>query len=91
MIDVPTTKPKKWKPWTMEQARAFIEASPVPMEEAEPTQIIAVSDVMELSDGRLGAIVVERSEGALDAVYITLENQGDRWLVAELIDFAPAE
>jgi hypothetical protein len=74
----------------MEDARAFLE-TPMPMEEAEPSQIIAVSDVMELSDGRLGAIVVERSEGALDAVYITLENQGDRWLIAELIDFAPAE
>lgn len=76
---------------TAEQARAFIEASPVPEPMDEPDQIISVSDVMELSDGRLGAIIVDRSMGQQDAVYVILEQQGDRWLVDEIIDFVPAE
>ena len=76
---------------TMEDARAFLEAPPMAEEGAEATEIISVSDVMELSDGRLGAIVVERTAGVLDAVYVIFENQGDRWLVAEIIDFAPIE
>jgi hypothetical protein len=76
---------------TVEQARAFIEASPVPEPMAEPDQIISVSDVMELSDGRLGAIVVDRSLGQQDAVYVILEQQGGRWLVDEIIDFAVRE
>ena len=76
----------------MEDARAFLEGRPMPDGgRPSPSQIISVSDVMELSDGRLGAIVVERSEGRLDAVYIMPGAQGDRWLIAELIDFAPAE
>ncbi len=76
---------------TMEDARAFIEASLVPESMDEPDQIISVSDVMELSDGRLGAIIVDRSMGQQDAVYVILEQQGDRWLVDEIIDFAPVE
>ncbi|MBA2596053.1 MAG: hypothetical protein H0V00_05435 [Chloroflexia bacterium] len=76
---------------TMEDARTFLEASPVPEVMAEPDQIIAVTDVMELSDGRLGAIVVDRSAGQQDAVYVIFENRGDRWLVAEIIDFAPVD
>jgi hypothetical protein len=76
---------------TAEEARAFIEASPVPETMDEPDQIVSVSDVMELSDGRLGAIIVDRSMGQQDAVYVILEQQGDRWLVDEIIDFAPVE
>jgi hypothetical protein len=37
-----------------------------------------------------GAIAIEHSEGGLEAVYITLEQQDGRWIVAEVIDFAPA-
>jgi hypothetical protein len=75
---------------SMEDARAFIEASPEPEAMGEQSQIVSISDVMELSDGRIGAIVVESVGGQQDAVYAIFENQGDRWVVDELIDFAPA-
>jgi hypothetical protein len=57
--------------------------------EAAAGQIVAVTDVMELADGRVGAIAVERSEGGIDSVFLILERDGDRLLADELIDFAP--
>jgi hypothetical protein len=74
---------------SMEDARAFLEGPPMP-EEGGSTEIVSVSDVMQLNDGRLGAIAIEHSEGGLEAVYITLEQQDGRWIVAEVIDFASA-
>ena len=76
---------------SMEDARAFIETPPAPEAMGEQSQIVAISDVMELSDGRVGAIVVESVGGQQDAVYAIFERQGDQWVVDELIDFAPAE
>jgi hypothetical protein len=75
---------------SMEDARAFLEATPMP-EEGEASQIVAITDVMELSDGRVGAIVVESLAGQQDAVYAIFAQEGDRWLVDEIIDFAPVE
>jgi hypothetical protein len=45
---------------------------------------------MDLSDGQLGAIVVENATGP-DAVYVIFANEDGRWLVDEIIDFVPAE
>ena len=81
-----------------EEAEAFLAAPLEELEEAgeEPVggeaaagQIVAVTDVMELADGRVGALAVERSEGRLDTVFLVLERDGDRLLADELIDFAP--
>jgi hypothetical protein len=81
-----------------EEAEAFLAAPMEELEEAgeepvggeaEAGQIVAVTDVMELADGRVGAIAVERSEGRLDSVFLVLERDGDRLLADELIDFAP--
>jgi hypothetical protein len=81
-----------------EEAEAFL-AAPLEMleeEGEEPVggeaaagQIVAVTDVMELPDGRVGAIAVERSEGGIDSVFLILERDGDRLLADELIDLAP--
>ncbi len=79
-----------------EEAEAFLA---VPMEEATPagepvggevteSQIVAVTDVMALTDGRVGAFVVTREEGQLDTVFIALEREGDRLLADELVEFA---
>jgi len=81
-----------------EEAEAFL-AGGLP-EEATPeggaaggdvpeSQIVAVTDVMELEDGRVGAFVVTREAGELDTVYLTFEREGDRLLADELVDFAP--
>lgn len=48
-----------------------------------------MTDVMELADGRVGAIAIERSAGQLDSVFLILERDGNRLLADELIDFAP--
>ena len=81
-----------------EEAEAFLAAPMEELEEAgeEPVggeaaagQIVAVTDVMELADGRVGAIAVERSENQIDSVFLVLERDGDRLLADELIDFAP--
>ena len=75
---------------TMEDVRAFLEATPMPEALGEPSQIVAISDVMQLSDGRIGAIVVESVGGQQDSVFAIFEHQGDRWVVDEIIDFAPS-
>ena len=75
---------------TVEEARAFLEAAPeAGMEGAGDERLIAITDVMDLGDGRVGAFVVDESGGQLDTVYAILERQGDRLLVGEIIDFAP--
>lgn len=75
---------------TAEDARSFLEATPVAgMEGDVEEMVIAITDVMDLGDGRVGAFVVDESGGQLDTVYAIFERQGDRLLVDEIIDFAP--
>ena len=75
---------------TVEDARAFLEATPAAgMEGDEEERVIAITDVMDLGDGRIGAFVVDESGGQLDTVYAIFERQDDRLLVDEIIDFAP--
>ena len=86
-----------------EEAEAFLtggfpkEATPVATPEGEPvggeaagSQIVAVTDVMELADGRVGAFVVTREAGEFGTAYVVFEREGDRLLADELIEFAPA-
>ena len=44
---------------------------------------------MDLSDGRVGAFVVDESGGPLDTVYAIFERQKNRLPLDELFDFAP--
>ena len=75
---------------TAEDARAFLEATPeAGMEGDGEETVIAITDVMDLGDGRIGAFVVDESAGELDTVYAIFERQDDRLLVDEIIDFAP--
>ncbi len=75
---------------TAEEARAFLEMTPeAGMEGDGQERVIAITDVMDLGDGRIGAFVVDESGGQLDTVYAIFERQEDRWLVDEIIDFAP--
>jgi len=75
---------------TVEDARAFLEVTPAAgMEIAEEESVIAITDVMDLGDGRIGAFVVDESGGQLDTVYAIFARQDDRLLVDEIIDFAP--
>ncbi len=71
-----------------EEVRAFLEATPEAGAAGEAGVIVAISDVMLLEDGRVGAFVVDRTEGRLSTVYAIFEQQGDRWLADEVIEFA---
>ena len=72
-----------------EDARAFLAATPQPEAEGAAGEIVAVTDVMDLGGGRVGAFVVEHSEGEFDTAYAIFEGQGDRWLIDVIVDFAP--
>jgi hypothetical protein len=74
---------------SVEEARAFLEAPPeAGMEGNAGDTVIAITDVMDLGDGRVGAFVVDQSGVQLDTVYAIFERQVDRWLADEIIDFA---
>ncbi len=76
---------------TVEEARGFLEATPMPESEGDVGQIVAVTDVMDLSDGRVGAFIVDGSEGQLDTVYVIFVREGDRLLADELFDFVAVD
>ena len=66
-------------------ARAVLEH---PEPQQEDVRILAIADVMELGDGRVGAFVVEQRGGGppLSSYAIFVEDDGD-WLVDEVIEF----
>lgn len=75
----------------IEEARAFLEATPTAEGQGEVSRILAITDVMVLDDGRVGAIVVEVDAGQRDSSYVVFEPQGERLLVDAIINFAPDE
>ncbi len=72
---------------TREDAIAFVEATPVQAPEEEQGRILAITDVMLLDNGRVGAFVVDEAGTA----YVIFEQTGDRWLVDEVIEFSFGE
>jgi hypothetical protein len=52
---------------------------------------LVITDVMSLADGRVGAFVVDRSEGIDTTVYVMFSQEGDRWLIDDLIEFSPSD
>lgn len=71
-----------------EDAEAFLTMAPQPEAEEEQSLIVTITDVMTLADGRAGAFVVERSGGVDSTGYAILVQEGDRWLVDEIIEFS---
>lgn len=69
-----------------EEAESFLAE---PETEGEGGEILAVAGVASLADGRVGAFVVDRGEEGTNIVYAIFEQQGDRWLVDEVIEFPP--
>ncbi len=77
---------------TPEEVAAFLEATPEPEGGEGGSEIVAITDVMLLEDGRVGAFVVDRSpEGGLTTVYAIFVQGDERWLVDEVIEFSPGE
>jgi hypothetical protein len=71
------------------EARALLAAAPEPVPAGERDLILAVTDVMALADGRVGAFIVTQSAGGADVGYVIFARQGDRWLLDEDIHFSP--
>lgn len=76
---------------TREEAAAFLEAEPVPEAPDVTGFVVAITDVMVLEDGRVGAFVVDRYPQGDSTVYAIFEYNGERWLVDEVIEFIAAE
>jgi hypothetical protein len=74
---------------TEEDVIDFLEATPEPAPEDQATDILAVTDVMLLEDGQVRAFVVDSSPDGLNTAFVIFEHEGARWLVAEVIEFAP--
>lgn len=71
-----------------EDAAMFLQATPMAEEGADPGVILAVTDVMMLDDGRVGAFVVDSSAEGTFTVYAIFEEQEDgTYLVDEVIYF----
>jgi hypothetical protein len=62
---------------------------PEPESPEEATELIAVTDVMLLTDGRIGAFVIEQgADGGYLTSYAIFVQEGDRLLVDEIIEFS---
>ena len=76
----------------IEAARANLAGTPVPRSEEEHAQLVAVSDVSRLDDGRIAALVVVK-EPALrpsgqETLLLIFTPVGDRLLIDDLIQFS---
>lgn len=72
---------------TREQVTAFLEVPPVLEEEA--SRVIAITNVMVLEDGRVGAFIVERGVQGDTTAYVIFEYWGTHWLLDEVMEFSP--
>lgn len=71
-----------------EEAEAFLTAAPEPAAPDELSEIVAVTNVMLLDDGRVGAFVIDQTGGELATAYAIFEQVDGRWLVDQVIDFS---
>ena len=76
----------------IEAARANLAGTPVPRAEEEHAQLVAVSDVSRLDDGRIAALVVIK-EPALrpsgqETLLLIFTPVGDRLLIDDIIQFS---
>jgi hypothetical protein len=74
---------------SIDDARAFLEAPSEPEPAGEGPAILAVTDVMLLADGRVGAFVVIQENGVGDVAYLVFAPDGEWWLWDEDVHFAP--
>ncbi len=67
-------------------------ATPVAVPAEEHERVLAVRDAVILPDGRAGAFVdFAFAGGYLETQYVVLMQEGGRWLVDEILLFAPLE
>jgi len=62
-----------------------------PDEVGSGSQILGITDVMTLADGRIGAFVVDESEGTITNAYVVFVQEGDLLLVDEVVEFGAGD
>ena len=96
--------PRAFALYSDDLIESFAAADPLPQEEfdamaATPTaapadqrsSVLAVRDVILLDDGRVGGFIdFEFEDGYHETQYAVLTLEGDRWLVDEILLFAPS-
>ena len=78
----------------MEEARAVLAGTPEPRAEEERAQIVTVSDVSRLDDGRIAALVVIKEPaarpGGQESLLLIFTPSEDRMLINDIIQFSLA-
>jgi hypothetical protein len=76
----------------IEGARANLAGTPVPRAEEDLAQLVSVSDVSVLDDGRIAALAVIREPalrpGGQEALLLILTPVGDRLLIDDVVQFS---
>ena len=75
-------------PITEEELRSFLEATPQAAPAGQQSTLLALTDVMELEDGRVGALMATTDPFVgPDTAYIIFVQENDRWRIDEIIEF----
>ena len=78
----------------MEEARAAVAGTPQPRADEERAQIVTVSDVSRLDDGRIAALVVIKEPaarpGGQESLLLIFTPSEDRMLIDDIIQFSLA-
>ncbi len=75
-------------PLSEEELSALLAATPEAVPAGQQSTLLAVTDVMELGDGRVGAFLVTTDPFVgPDTVYLILVQEDGRWLIDEITEF----
>ncbi len=75
-------------PLPEEELRAFLEATPEALPAGERTTLLALTDVMDLEDGQVGAFLATTDAfTGPDTVYVVFVQEDDRWLIDDIVEF----
>ena len=81
----------RFGPWPSSMSRtdmvAFLETPAWHGPGEEAPQLVAITDVMQLEDGRAGAFLVTTHGDRASTVYLIFEQHGERWLMDDGIQF----
>ena len=76
------------EPLSEEELRGFLEATPQAVPAEQRSTLHALTDVMELEDGRVGALLITTDAVVgTDTIYVVLVQEDGRWLVDDIIEF----
>lgn len=75
-------------PISEEELSVFLAATPQPVPAGQQSTLLAVTDVMELENGQVGAFLATTDPFVgPDTIYVTFIQEDDRWLIDEIIEF----